>query len=226
MEFSFLHVLFQSGWFMQLLSLSLIGLSIWVWTIIFEKIKSFRILQDHSKRFEADFFSKSSNLDLIYTKYETRAKQAPNIRLFLSVMNELKRAQQTTKNGVFLKERIEKIILSTIETETNRLGAKIDVLSVSTNVAPFLGLFGTVWGVMESFAAIGGAGNVNMSVVAPGVATALATTALGLIVAIPASIASHYFKKKIEDLENHLLTFGVELEMMVSRQLEEGRHAL
>ncbi|MBN1783452.1 MAG: MotA/TolQ/ExbB proton channel family protein [Alphaproteobacteria bacterium] len=226
MNFSFLHLLFESGWFIQLLSFALLAGSIWVWAVMVEKWKTIKeafILMD---TFEADFFSKTTNLDMLYTSYKSRLKTSPLARLFLSVMGELKKARLGgAKNGDYLKERVEKLILTTTENEMMHLQQRLDVLSVASSTAPFVGLFGTVWGIMQSFSAMGSVGNANLSVIAPGIATALSTTALGLIVAIPAAIGAHYFKQKLEKFENRLIGFGIELEMLISRQLEEGKHA-
>lgn len=227
MNFSFLHLLFESGWFIQILSFALLAGSIWVWAVMIEKWKTFKEMFLLMDTFETDFFSKTTNLDMLYTAYQSRLKTCPSTRLFLSVMGELKKAKLGgPRNGDYLKERVEKIILTTTENEMIRLEQRLDFLSVASSTAPFVGLFGTVWGIMQSFSAMGSVGNANLSVIAPGIATALSTTALGLIVAIPAAIGAHYFKQKLEKFENRLIGFGIELEILVSRKLEAGKHAL
>ncbi|MHA1541269.1 MAG: MotA/TolQ/ExbB proton channel family protein [Alphaproteobacteria bacterium] len=227
MNFSFIHLIFSSGWFIQGLSLLLLLGSVYVWAIVIEKWRNIKHTTDSIKIFSKSFFSHNANLELLYTSYKNKSSTCPSSRLFLSVMSELKRTKKSKgRNEHFLKERIEKIIFSTTENEISHLQTKLDFLSVASSTAPFVGLFGTVWGIMQSFSAMGSVGNANLSVIAPGIATALSTTALGLIVAIPASIAVSFFNQKIEKIENDLLNLGLELEMLISRKLEEGKDAI
>ncbi len=227
MNFSFIHLIFESSWFIQLLSLGLLITSVWVWAVMIEKRKTFKNVSASMDKFNNDFFSQNSNLEVLYSSYKNKSDESPSARLFLAVMNELKKTKRVgTRNGNYLKERIEKIILTSTENEMTVLQQRLDFLSVASSTAPFVGLFGTVWGIMQSFSAMGSVGNANLSVIAPGIATALSTTALGLIVAIPAAIGSHYFSQKIDKFENNLLTFGLELEMLISRNLEDGKNVI
>ncbi|MBN2676218.1 MAG: MotA/TolQ/ExbB proton channel family protein [Alphaproteobacteria bacterium] len=224
-NFSFIYLLFQSGWFIQLLSFMLIAVSVYSWAIIFEKWKTYRLVQENMNAFEKDFFSHDKKLDSLFATYQAKPQQSPLARIFLTAMGEIKKTNPGKKmNLSHLRGRLEKMMLSSIETEVSYLQNNISVLSVASSTAPFIGLFGTVWGIMQSFSAIGSAGNANLSVLAPGIATALSTTALGLIVAIPAAVGSHYFSRRLSQIENKMLAFSVELEGVISRNLEADGH--
>lgn len=122
--------------------------------------------------------------------------------------------------GVNLQERIEKVMQITIEREAEKLNNRLIFLASTGSVSPLAGLFGTVWGIMASFQAIGVTKNTNIAAVAPGVAEALLTTAVGLIAAIPAVIAYNKFANDIERMLNKMETFAGELDTIIARQID------
>ena len=123
--------------------------------------------------------------------------------------------------GVSVQERIDKVMQITIDREAESLETHMIFLASTGSVSPLLGLFGTVWGIMDSFHSIGLTQNTNIAAVAPGVAEALLTTAIGLIAAIPALIAYNKFSNDIDRITNRMETFSGELSAIISRQIEQ-----
>ncbi len=212
----------HSDLFMKILVLLLLFLSVWCWAIIFEKVLSFRQMKKKIKKFEDRFWSGTS-LDDIWSKMNNRSDN-PIGAIFLSAMKELKRVSHSknSKTGVSVLERVERAMQITIDNEIDKLNRKMLVLSSTGSVSPLLGLFGTVWGIMDSFNAIGSSGSTNIASVAPGVAEALLTTAVGLIAAIPALVAHNKFAHDIDRIAVQMDTFSEELLSIISRQSDIG----
>ena len=212
----------HSDMFMKALIIALLLASVWSWAIIIEKWRTFKKIRSRSASFERQFWSGGS-LETLYTDLNGKAKD-PLSAIFLAAMKEWKRSMRTRKEGSFkgvnLQERIEKVMQITIEREIENLNNRLIFLASTGSVAPLAGLFGTVWGIMASFQAIGVTKNTNISAVAPGVAEALLTTAVGLIAAIPAVVAYNKFANDIERFTNKMETFAGELEAIISRQIE------
>ena len=219
---SILGMFNHSDMFMKALIIALLLASVWSWAIIIEKWRTFKKIRQHSEVFERKFWSGNS-LETLYNDLNEKPKE-PLSAIFLSAMKEWKRSMKSRKIGSFkgvnLQERIEKVMQITIEREVERLNNRLIFLASTGSVAPLAGLFGTVWGIMSSFQAIGITKNTNISAVAPGVAEALLTTAVGLIAAIPAVIAYNKFANDIDRFANKMETFAGELEAIISRQIE------
>ena len=210
--------------FMKLLMCGLFLASIWSWTIIFNKIKTIKLTRLKIDAIEKQFWS-SNSLESIYETQEKKPKN-PLAAIFVAAMKELKRAPKTQKtHGINLAERVEKMMHITIDKEVDRLENHMTFLASTGSVAPLLGLFGTVWGIMDSFNSIASVQNTNITAVAPGVAEALLTTAVGLITAIPALIAYNKFANDINRFTNQMETFSEELSTIISRQLDNNEEA-
>lgn len=217
---SFYSMFMQSDIFMKVLVIGLIFASIWSWAIIFEKVKFFRKTTEQMRRFEEKFWSGESFENL----YKDSAKELTNplAVLFVSATKEFKRAQNAKgKNVLSIQERLEKVIQIVLEKTTGKMETKMTFLASVGSVAPLLGLFGTVWGIMDSFNAIGMTQSTNIAAVAPGVAAALFTTAVGLVAAIPALIAHNKLMADIDKLTRKMETFADELVAVFLRQEEE-----
>ena len=212
----------HSDGFMKLLIVVLLFASVWSWTIIIEKWRTFNRIKEKSDIFERRFWSGGS-LDVLYNELDGKAKD-PLSAIFLAAMREWKRSMKSRKEGSFkgvnLQERIEKVMQISIEREVENLSNRLIFLASTGSVSPLAGLFGTVWGIMASFQAIGMTRNTNIAAVAPGVAEALLTTAVGLIAAIPAVVAYNKFSNDIDRFTNKMETFAGELEAIISRQIE------
>jgi len=203
--------------------LLLVLASIWSWAIIFEKLKSIRREYSFADDFEDDFWSGGA-LDTLYDNLGAEP-QGVMPRVFSSAMREWRRASVRSVNGQngvhSLSQRIERTMSVTISRELAQLEKGMTFLASVGSVAPFVGLFGTVWGIMNSFQSIAQSKNTSLAVVAPGIAEALFATALGLAAAIPAVVAYNRFSSQIENLASRLETFSGEFSTLLSRQLDE-----
>ena len=216
----------QADIVVKLVMLILLLASIWCWTIIFEKIFLSRKEIKLANTFENEFWSGTS-LDDIYDEMSNEKQQGAISRVFSSAMQEWRRANTSglvSKGDNFkasLAQRIERGMSVAITREIDRLERGMTFLASIGSVAPFIGLFGTVWGIMNSFSAIAASKNTSLAVVAPGIAEALFATALGLLAAIPAVAAYNKFSNDIEKVSLRLENFSAEFMAILSRRLDE-----
>ncbi len=198
--------------------MGLLAASIWSWAIIFERSRRLRVMNREAKQFE-DWFWKAESLDALY---DPAAKaNHPSAKLFIAGMNEWRRSLargRVDRDG--LRARLASIIQVSIGREIDDLGDRLNVLATIGAVAPFVGLFGTVWGIMRSFTSIAASQNTSLAVVAPGIAEALFATAIGLFAAIPAVIGYNRLLHDVGRLEARLTAFAEEFQGLLSRQLD------
>jgi biopolymer transport protein TolQ len=200
--------------------------SIWCWAIIVEKFLRLRRLSVQADEFEDSFWS-GGNLEDLYDRLGERPVHPMEI-LFAAAMREWRRStsrgltQEDTLRAS-IQERITQVMQVTLAREMERLERYLGFLATVGSTAPFLGLFGTVWGIMNSFQSIAVSKNTNLAVVAPGIAEALLATALGLVAAIPAVVAYNKFAGDLSRYANRLEGFAGEFSAILSRQLEERR---
>ena len=204
----------------------LVTASIWSWSIMIQKTRSFRNQRNLTYFFEESFWSQES-LDDFYDQLGSEPDGAM-ARVFVVGMKEWRMASTKGVPRSLSRElrtslvgRIEKSMSLLISKEMENLEKGIPFLASVGSVAPFIGLFGTVWGIMNSFAAIAESKNTSLAVVAPGIAEALFATALGLAAAIPAVVAYNKFSGDLEKIGNSLDSFAVEFTNLIARQLEE-----
>jgi biopolymer transport protein TolQ len=206
--------------------LGLLACSVWVWAIAIDKIFLYSRTKRAMDRFEQAFWSGQS-LDELYTQFAAR-NDHPMAAMFVAALREWRRAFEggTPKESQItgIKERIEKAMNVTIMRETDGIERQLGFLATVGSVAPFIGLFGTVWGIMNSFTAIAARHDTTLAVVAPGIAEALFATALGLFAAVPAVIFYNRFINEISRYANRLDAFAEEFSAILSRQLEEKAH--
>jgi biopolymer transport protein TolQ len=197
--------------------------SFWSWAIMFDKVLKIRRLNREAGIFEESFWSGGS-IDDLYDRIGTRPSE-PVSATFAAAMLEWRRsaAKGLISGGlqVSLQQRIEKVMSVTIGREMERIERFLPFLATVSSTAPFVGLFGTVWGIMNSFEAIAASKNTSLAVVAPGIAEALFTTALGLVAAIPASVGYNQIVSDFGRYANRLDNFASEFSAILSRQLEE-----
>ena len=208
----------QADWIVKTVMIGLLFASIWVWAIVFDKVTSIRRANKAADAFEDRFWSGGS-LDDLYAK-EGEEPTHPLAAVFGSAMREWRRS---AGNGALLggaKERVERAMGVTIGREMERLERWMVFLASVGSVAPFIGLFGTVWGIMNSFAAIAGMQNTNLAVVAPGIAEALFATAIGLVAAIPAVLAYNKITTDLARFAGRMESFATEFAAILSRQTE------
>lgn len=220
-QYTLFALFLQAHIVVKLVMIGLIAASVVCWAIIFEKFLSIAQARRASERFEQMFWSGQS-LDDLYLTLGPRNNQGM-ASLFIAAMREWKRSQESALRAGFhgVQKRIEKVMDVQLEREMSRLEGRLLFLATVGSTAPFIGLFGTVWGIMTSFQAIAVSKNTNLAVVAPGLAEALFATALGLLAAIPAVIFYNKFANDIGKLSGRLENFADEFSAIVSRQLDE-----
>lgn len=217
--FSFLQLFLQAHIVVKFVMIGLLVASVWSWAIIFEKLFSFRRARLEADRFEQMFWSGQS-LDELYAAL-SRGKTIAMAALFVAAMREWKRSVEGNIRALGgIQLRVEKVMDVTISREMERLDRRLLFLATVGSTAPFVGLFGTVWGIMTAFQAIAISKNTNLAVVAPGIAEALFATALGLLAAIPAVIFYNKFSADSGQISHRLEAFADEFAAIVSRQID------
>ncbi|GJL84728.1 MAG: hypothetical protein DHS20C02_05030 [Micavibrio sp.] len=230
-DLSALGLFLEADLIIKLVMLALVFASLWSWSIIFSKKSTLSRLNRRANRFEDSFWS-GEPLDKIYERVKS-SKEDPMLRTFSAGMDEW---QAGVVGGVpakesmqaSLKQRVERAMSVTIGREMNALERGMTFLASVGSSAPFIGLFGTVWGIMNSFSAIASTNNTSLAVVAPGIAEALFATALGLVAAIPAVIGYNVFSSALNRYGDRLDAFTDEFSAILSRHLdsqEDGRKA-
>jgi biopolymer transport protein TolQ len=198
--------------------------SFWCWAIIFEKIMRLRRLRVQAEEFEESFWSGGS-LENLYDRIDNRPKE-PMASVFIAAMREWQRSAakglSETSQKASLAQRIERVMHVTMGREIEGLERNMTFLATVGSTAPFIGLFGTVWGIMNSFQAIAQSKDTSLAVVAPGIAEALFATALGLVAAIPAVVAYNKISTDLGRYAARLEAFGDEFSAILSRQFEEN----
>lgn len=203
--------------------LILIFSSVWCWAIIIEKRGTLARLAKRATRFEDAFWS-GEPLDKLYQRIK-KSSNDPMLKTFSAGMDEW---QNTISSGIpdkeelqaSLRQRVERAMYTTINREMHKLERGMTFLATVGSTAPFIGLFGTVWGIMNSFTAIAATNNTSLAVVAPGISEALFATALGLVAAIPAVIAYNGFSSHLSRYSDRLDGFISDFSAILSRHLE------
>jgi biopolymer transport protein TolQ len=219
---SLLSLFLQADLVVKLVMIVLLIASIWVWTIIIEKVVTLRRVNREANRFEDEFWSGGS-LDTLYER-EGADPVHPIAAVFGAAMSEWKRTARiagTEIGKTSVRERVDRAMNVTIMREMDRLERFMIFLASVGSTAPFIGLFGTVWGIMHSFSAIAAMHNTDLAVVAPGIAEALFATAIGLVAAIPAVLAYNKLSNDLARFASRLEGFGSEFSAILSRQTEE-----
>ncbi|MDE0992689.1 MAG: protein TolQ [Rhodospirillales bacterium] len=196
--------------------------SLWCWAIIFEKWIGVRRLNKRSNAFEKTFWSGQS-LDDLYDRISAEPRD-PMSSVFVAAMREWRRSPSKSGIGgatVSLAERIDRVMHITVQREMDRVERYMTFLATTGSTAPFIGLFGTVWGIMNSFQSIALSKNTSLAVVAPGIAEALFATALGLLAAIPAVVAYNKLSRDLDRYAGRLDNFAVEFGAILSREMED-----
>jgi biopolymer transport protein TolQ len=196
--------------------------SIWSWTVIFDKTFRLGRLRRKTRGFERAFWSGAA-LDDLYRRLGRDADH-PMAMLFAAAMEEWRDSPRPPPAAArSLLERISKVMSLTLERELEALERHLNSLATIGSTAPFVGLFGTVWGIMNSFQSIAMTRNTTLAVVAPGIAEALLATALGLIAAIPAVVAYNKLSGDLDRYASRVTNFADEFSVVLSRELESGR---
>jgi biopolymer transport protein TolQ len=217
-----LHLLLQAGPVGKLVLLLLLIISVFCWAIIFSKSKALKAILNDNKLF-LDFFWQSKSMDEIFNKTDQYAK-SPIASVFKSGMREIKKLPSQQPLVDLDLETIERALQKASNEELSEIERNTSWLATTASAAPFIGLFGTVWGIMSAFQNIGQSGTANLAVVAPGISEALITTAMGIGAAIPAAIAYNHFVGKIKRVALDIDSFNQDFLNTIKRSQWIAKH--
>ncbi|WP_137133574.1 protein TolQ [Rhizobium sp. FKY42] len=217
---SLISLFMQAGLIVKLVMIGLMGASVWTWAIVIDKYMNFKKAKRQFDQFEQVFWSGQS-LEELYRTLSDR-QNTGLAAIFVSAMREWKKSfERGARSPIGLQMRIDRAMDVTIARENEHFEARLGSLATIGSAGPFIGLFGTVVGIMTSFQAIAGSKSTNLAVVAPGIAEALLATAIGLIAAIPAVMAYNKFMADAGKLSSRMEGFADEFSAILSRQIDE-----
>jgi biopolymer transport protein TolQ len=222
LDFSLIALFMRADLVVKSVIVLLFLASVWCWAIIFQKAVAIRKLNGRSNEFEKVFWSGNS-LDDLYDRISQQPRD-PMSAIFAAAMREWRRSPTAPGGGAAagLAARIDRVMQITMAREMDRAERYMTFLATTGATAPFVGLFGTVWGIMASFQSIAISKNTSLAVVAPGIAEALFATALGLLAAIPAVIAYNKLSRDLDRYAGRLESFSGEFGAILSRELDTG----
>ncbi|MGY5800360.1 protein TolQ [Agrobacterium rhizogenes] len=210
----------QAGLVVKLVMIGLLAASVWTWAIVIDKYLSYARARRQFDHFEQVFWSGQS-LEELYRTLSERNNTGLSA-IFVAAMREWKKSfERGARSPIGLQMRIDRAMDVTLARESEHLIARLGSLATIGSAGPFIGLFGTVVGIMTSFQAIAGSKSTNLAVVAPGIAEALLATAIGLVAAIPAVIAYNKFSADAGKLSGRMEGFADEFSAILSRQIDE-----
>ena len=217
---SILNLVLQASWVVQLVMLLLLSVSIASWAAIFRKLFALKRVKSLNEDFEREFWSGTSLNDLFASAAQNAKNAGPMERIFASGMREYQklRERRITDPGTLL-DGARRAMRASFQREMDVVESSLSFLASVGSVSPYVGLFGTVWGIMHAFTGFAGMEQVTLATVAPGIAEALVATAIGLFSAIPAVIASNRFARDIDRVATHLETFIEEFSNILQRNL-------
>ncbi len=222
-SFNFFVLFMQADWVVKLVMLGLAGASLWSWTIILDKSFRFAALNRDANAFE-DAVASGKSLEEVAAEAGERPRHALP-RMLQGALREWRDARNkglsTDSQAAFLIQRIDRVLDAAIARESARIEEGLGSLAIVATASPFIGLFGTVWGIMHSFQAIAIQKNTSLAVVAPSIAQALFATAIGLAAAIPAYIAYNKFSTDAGKFGGRLEGFADDLSTAIQRRLAE-----
>jgi biopolymer transport protein TolQ len=220
-DFSLLALFLRATFTVKIVMIVLIVASFWSWAIIVQKLLDLRRAKDEARAFDQEFWS-GEPLDVVFDRVGPEPPGAA-ARIFAAGMTEWRRSHR--KEGGLIagtQARIERAMNVAIGREAERLGSGLTFLATVGSIAPFVGLFGTVWGIKNAFEEIALQQSTNLAVVAPGIAEALLATGLGLLAAIPAVIFYNQLSQGTEQVIGGYESFSDEFSMILSRQLDRA----
>lgn len=230
-NFSIVGMIINAGPMVKFVMLLLLGFSLLSWSVIFMKHTLYRRSRTASKMFLAAFWKSKNLVDAYRLAQDTRT--CPEAEIFSLGYRELQKVGRTPdaeRNNPSLDmqlaamDNLKRALRKAENLESSRLGSFLPLLATTGSATPFVGLFGTVWGIMTAFQEIGTRGSASLAVVAPGISEALVATAAGLAVAIPAVIFYNYFSNILGEIENEMQNFSSDLLNLVERDLLSRMH--
>ncbi len=221
---SVLGMVLEAGLVVKFALLILLVLSIVSWTIIFIKFRYYRKIRKENELFDSDYHRSGKLADVLpASKKYSFSTTAEVFRSGYAELTRMNRAQRETSRGDEINlsslDNVQRALNRSSSTEATKLESALGFLATTASVSPFIGLFGTVWGIMETFQSIGARGSATLAVVAPGISEALIATAAGLAAAIPAVIFYNYFLNKARTMVQEMDNFADEFLNIVERYL-------
>ena len=219
-DFSIVELMLNASWVVQAVVLLLITVSVISWAAIFRKTFALRRVRQLTEGFEREFWSGVKLNDLYATAAQNAQSGSPMERIFASGMREFHklRERRISDSGALL-DGARRAMRASYQREMDALEVNLSFLGSVGSVSPYVGLFGTVWGIMHAFTGLASLAQVTLATVAPGIAEALVATAIGLFAAIPAVVAYNRFTHEIDRVANHLETFMEEFSNILQRNV-------
>lgn len=226
-ELNLFTMFWQAGLMVKFVMLLLLFFSLGSWYIVFNKYMQYKRTRDNSLDFLKTFWSCKSLTDANQALDEDR-HECPEATIFAHGYNELQKITKSKPHGADEEslamrmagvDNLKRCLQKAETLEVNKLSAHLSFLATTGSATPFIGLFGTVWGIMTSFHQIGMTGSASLSVVAPGISEALVATAAGLAVAIPAVIFYNYYSNQVADMESDMQGFAADFMNLIERDL-------
>jgi len=219
-EFSIVHLMLNASWVVQAVVLILLFVSLLSWTAIFRKVLSLGNVQRLNDEFEREFWSGKSLQELFAAAQQNAKLAGPMERIFASGMREYQklRERRITDSGL-LMDGARRAMRASLQREMDAIESNLSMLASVGSVSPYVGLFGTVWGIMHAFTGLAQMQQVTLAKVAPGIAEALVATAIGLFAAIPAVLAFNRFSRDVDRVANRLETFIEEFSNILQRNV-------
>ncbi len=219
-DFSIIHLLLNASWVVQAVVLILLSVSVLSWAAIFRKILSLSEVKNLNEDFEREFWSGKSLNELFAAAQQNAKLAGPMERIFASGMREYQklRERRISDSGL-LMDGARRAMRASLQREMDEIESNLSMLASVGSVSPYVGLFGTVWGIMHAFTGLASLQQVTLAKVAPGIAEALVATAIGLFAAIPAVLAYNRFSRDIDRVANKLETFIEEFSNILQRNV-------
>ena len=219
-DFSIIHLLLNASWVVQAVVAILLMVSIASWTAIFRKIIAIGRIKDLNETFERDFWSGASLNELFAAAAQNAKLSGPMERIFASGMREYQKLRERRINDTsMLMDGARRAMRASYQREMDAIESNLSFLASVGSVSPYVGLVGTVWGIMHAFTGLASMQQVTLAKVAPGIAEALVATAIGLFAAIPAVLAYNRFARDIDRISNKLETFIEEFSNILQRNV-------
>ncbi|VAW57334.1 Tol-Pal system protein TolQ [hydrothermal vent metagenome] len=217
-DLSLITLILEASILVQFVMVILLLASVMSWFVIFQKSRLLKKVSKDANRFEDDFWS-GGDLSELYTQLSRRHVEREGMeKVFETGFAEFARAYKTTNDPAFMMASIQRSMKVILSREEEKLESSLTFLATVGSISPYVGLFGTVWGIMNSFTALGAVQNASLNMVAPGIAEALIATAMGLFAAIPAVVAYNRYSDRVDRLVSRYENFMEEFTTVLQRQ--------
>ncbi|MAF76177.1 MAG: protein TolQ [Idiomarinaceae bacterium] len=216
-DLTFIGLFLQASFIVQLVMLLLLSVSVASWAFIFQRSKALNAARSEMRQFEDKFWS-GADLNRLYQELSARPNVSGLASIFCAGFKEFVRLRKSNTSTTGIVDGTYRAMRVNMSREIDELESRLPFLATAGSISPYIGLFGTVWGIMNAFIALGEVQQATLAMVAPGIAEALIATAIGLFAAIPAVIAYNRFSHQVEKLENSYGNFMEEFSAILHRQ--------